>query len=74
MVIIYLLLVFTYLLIKWHVPLLIPFSTIGIIEISVNNFNFTSVFFKATCQANQGAQKNFAGSNCLNSFYCKIDI
>ena len=30
---------------------------------SVNNSNSTSVFFKAACHANSGAERNFAGSN-----------
>ena len=32
------------------------------ILISVNNSNFTSVFFKAVCLANPGAERNFTGS------------
>ena len=32
------------------------------ILISVNNSNFTSVFFKAVCHANPGAERNFTGS------------
>ena len=39
-----------------------PFSTINSISISVNNSNFTSVFFKAACHANPGAEGNFTGS------------
>ena len=39
-----------------------PFSNINIL-ISVNNFNFNSVFFKAACHANPGAERGFAGSN-----------
>ena len=38
------------------------FSTISSISISVNNSNFTSVFFKAAYDANPGAEKNFGGS------------
>ena len=31
---------------------------------SVDNSNFISIFFKAaTCHANPGAERNFAGSN-----------
>ena len=32
-------------------------------SISVDNFDFTLVFFKAACQANQGAERTFAQSN-----------
>ena len=39
------------------------FSTINIISVSVNSSNFTSVFLKAVCHANPGAQRNFSGSN-----------
>ena len=41
---------------------LIPFSTINSISMPVNNSNFSSVFFKAACRANQGAERNFTGS------------
>ena len=34
------------------------FSTINNISISVNNSNFTSVFFKATNHASPGAERN----------------
>ena len=53
---------FEYWLIEWHISILIPFSTINSISVSVNNSNFTSVFSKAACQANPGAEKYFAGS------------
>ena len=46
-----------------HIPPLIRYSTINSISISVNNSNFTSVFFKAACYVNPGAQRNFVGSN-----------
>ena len=39
-----------------------PFSTINSISISVKNSNFPSVFFKAACHANTGAEKRFAES------------
>ena len=42
---------------------LIPFSTITSISMSVNNSNFTSVFFKSSYHASPGAERNFAGSN-----------
>ena len=29
---------------------------------SVNNFSFTSVFFKASCHAYPGAERNLTGS------------
>ena len=38
------------------------FSTIGIISISVNNSDFTSVFYEAARHANPGAEKEFVGS------------
>ena len=38
------------------------FSTISSISISVSNSNSTSVFFKAACHANPGAERNFTGS------------
>ena len=41
----YLLFAFAYLCIKWHIPLLIPSSTINSISQSVNNSNCTFVFF-----------------------------
>ena len=37
-------------------------SAINIISISVNNSNFTSVFFKAAYYDNPGAGRNFAES------------
>ena len=39
-----------------------PFAIINSISISVNNSNFTSVFFKAACYANPGAKRNSTGS------------
>ena len=57
------LLAFAYLLIERHIPPLIPFSTINSISTSFNNSNFTSVFYKAACQANPEAERNFAGSS-----------
>ena len=41
----------------------ITYSSSNSISMSVNNSNFTSVFFKASCHSNQGAERNFAGSN-----------
>ena len=38
-----------------------PFSTINRISISVSSSSFTSVFFKAACHANPGAERNFTG-------------
>ena len=57
-----LLLAFAY---KWtalNIPPLMPFSVINNMSISVNKSNFASVFFKAACHANPGAEKIFAGS------------
>ena len=45
------------------IPPLIPFSTINKTSMPVNNSNFTSVFYIATCHANPGAERNFAGSS-----------
>ena len=42
--------------------LLIPFSTINSMPISVSNFNFTLVLFKAVYHVNPGAEGNFTGS------------
>ena len=53
-----LLFAFAYLCIAWHIPPLIPFSTINNISILVNNSNYTPVFFKQACHANPGAYKN----------------
>ena len=53
----------TYLLVEWHITLLIPFSTSNDVSISVNIINFTLVSLKAAYQANLGAEKVFAASN-----------
>ena len=45
-----------------HIPPLMPFSTINSISMSVNNSNFTSVFFEVASHANPGAEKTFTGS------------
>ena len=45
------------------IPLLIPFSAINNISLSVKRSNFTLVVFKAACHANSGAERNFAGSS-----------
>ena len=37
------------------------FSIINIMSISVKRSNFTLVFFKATCHANSGEERNFSG-------------
>ena len=60
---IYLLLAFAYLLIKWHIPPLIPFSIINKISMSVNRSSSTLVFFITACYANSGAEKKFGGSS-----------
>ena len=41
----------------FHIPLLIQFSIINNIFISVNNSNFISVFLKHACHANPGVNK-----------------
>ena len=45
------------------IPPLIPISIINNISMSVNNSNFTPVFFKQTFHANPGADKKWAGSS-----------
>ena len=45
--------------IEWYTPLLIPFSTINNISITVKRSNFTLVF----CHANPGAERKQAGSS-----------
>ena len=47
-----------YLCIAWHIPPLIPFSTISNILTPVHNSNFISVFFKHAFHANTNADKN----------------
>ena len=49
--------------IVWHISSVIPFSTFNEISISVNNCNFTIVFFKNACHNNPGADKKWAGSS-----------
>ena len=66
----YLLLAFAYHYTEWHIPPLIPFSTINNISMSVKRSRFTLVFFKVACHANPGAERNFAGS----SLYILIHI
>ena len=47
---------------NFYFPPLIFYSTINSISTSVNDSNFTSVFFKAACHGNPGAERNFPGS------------
>ena len=58
----YLLSAFAYRWVAWYILPLVPFSTINSIPMSVNSFNFTSVFFKASFHANPEAERNFASS------------
>ena len=58
----YLLLAFAYQYIEWHIPFLIPFSTVNNISISVKIPNFT-LFFKATCHAKPFAIRKRVGSS-----------
>ena len=53
----YLLLIFAYQLIAWHIPPIIFFSTIHNTSVSVNRSDFTLLFFKAACHANPGAEE-----------------
>ena len=55
-------LVFTDRWIAWHVPPLIPISSIKKLSILVYRSNFTLVFLKAAYHANAEDEKNFAGS------------
>ena len=52
----YLLFALAYLYVAGQIPALIPFSYINHISISVNNSNFTPVFFKHACHFNPGAE------------------
>ena len=52
-----LLFAFSCLCITGHIPPPTPFSTINNMSTSVNNSNFTSVFFKQACHANAGADR-----------------
>ena len=54
----HLLFVSGYLCIAWHIPPLIPFSTISNKLTSVNNSNFICVFFKHAFHANPNADEN----------------
>lgn len=56
-------LVFTYPRIAWDIPPFMSFSTINNISGWVNSYKFTFVFFKATCHANPGAERKWAGSS-----------
>ena len=60
---------FAYLCIAWHIPPVIPFSTINNILISVNNFSFTSVILKQACHANPGADRRWTGSSLSISIH-----
>ena len=59
----YLLLAFAYLYKEWHIPPLIPFSTIDNLSISVKRCNFTLVFSEAAYHGNAGPERNFARSS-----------
>ena len=71
---IYLLLAFAYQWMAWHIPPLIPFSTINNISISVNKSNSTSVFFKAAYRANRKGERNIAvcSSKISKSIFLKF--
>ena len=53
----YLLFALADLCIALHIPPLDPSSNVSSISGSVNNSNFTPVFFKHACHANAGADK-----------------
>ena len=59
----YLLLALAYQKMEWHIPPLIPFSTINNRSTSIKRSNMTLVFYKAACHADPGAGRNFAGSS-----------
>ena len=54
---------FRYLRVASQIPPLVPFSTINSMSISVNNSNFTPVYFKQGFHANPGADTKYAGSS-----------
>ena len=66
---IYILFALAYLCIAWHIPPQIPFLTINNISLSVNNSNFTPVFFTQVYHANPGADKKLAGSSSYISIH-----
>ena len=47
---------------EWDILPVISFSIINSKSISINNSNFFSTVFKASCPANLSTGKNFAGS------------
>ena len=53
----HLLFAFACLFIAWHIPPLIPLSTINNISINLNSSNFTPVVFKAAFHDNHGKDK-----------------
>ena len=48
---------------SFHIPSLIPVSTINNKSIAVNISNFAMVFLKAACHANPGTERKWAWSN-----------
>ena len=73
-------LVLAYQFMAWHIPPLIPFSTLNNISTSVSNSNFTSVFFKHACHANRSVGKNKQNQAhrilcaCFRSFQIHLPI
>ena len=55
--------------IAWHIPPLIPFSTISSISTSINNYISTPVFFWHTCHSNHGVSRMCAGSSSYISMH-----
>ena len=68
----YLLFALAYLCTAWHIQPLIPSSTINNISRSVNNSNFTPVFFKQACHTNPAADKKWEGSSLYISIHLPL--
>ena len=56
----YSLLAFVYLIIQWHISPLFPFSIMNSTSTSINNLNFSFVFFKNACKAEPSNWEKFA--------------
>ena len=70
----YLSIAFTYQVAAWHVPTLMPFSTINNISMLVDSSNFTSVFSKADYYADPGSVRKREGSSSYISRHIIIMV
>ena len=70
----YLLFALACLYIALQIPPLIPFSNIISISLSVNNSNFTLVFFKHVIQDNPGADKKCTESSLYISRHLYLKL